>query len=161
LAIALIGADRRAFDFADYRLVNLDDFASAAHGAQATIPHSLSDAMGGEPRGFDGHPKRASKLVAAATLLADAEQVGRLEPLVQLEVAGLEHRALPHGELLATLLRVALPQAKPDVALLVLDARQLTGLSDDAAVGADRAIRPENTLQSRKSRSLIVEIRFV
>src|SRR5690606_20165416 len=114
--------------------------------------HGLADAVCHEPSGLVGDLKRAVYLMRAETLLAGAQQVDRLKPLVQRHMAGLEHRADLHRELLAAL--AALTQARPRRLAL-----QLIDPIDRAAVRAMRTFRPHDAFQLRDGGGLIVEER--
>src|SRR5579862_4284391 len=120
--------------------------------------------MRNKPRGLEGAAKGPVYLIAANPLLAGAHQEGRLEPLVQLQVAGLKYRALADGKLLAA--PIALPEAINGDAIGValgslglLDGKSL-GLSDFPAVRAvlRRAISPQDALKRLKGGFFIVEI---
>ena len=58
--------------------------------------------MAHEPSCFERHAKRAVQLVAADPFLAGAQEVGRLEPQMQRDVARLKYRSDANRELLAT-----------------------------------------------------------
>lgn len=130
---------------ADERFVTFDDAAaSAERNGQIASPHGLAKPVRRKPSGVDGAAERAGQLVAGNALLAAAKQVRGLKPLVQLQVSGLENRALGAAEL--ALAVVALPQAKAGAALLVLYPFQSVNAVHSSAMRASRAFRPQNPL---------------
>jgi len=80
------------------------------------------------------------KLVSAHTLLAGTEKMERHQPLVQRNVAAFEDRSYGDTELLPA--GPAVEQAAPSVPLRAFLVGQSRGFVQDAAVGADRTVRP-------------------
>src|SRR5262245_24706073 len=107
--------------------------------------------MAHEPSGVVLNLQRPVQLVAADALLAGAQQVDRLKPLVQRRVAVLENRSDAHRELLAAV--PALLEAVANNAFRVLlaglrvHALQRIDAIQAAAVRTDRTIGPKNGLQ--------------
>jgi hypothetical protein len=134
---------------ADERLVGRHDLVGATQRRQGTVAHRLADAVRHEPRGLVRHAQRPHELVAADPPLAAAQQVRGLQPLVQRDVAGLEHRADRDGELAlagpaaAQALSAALHHRDPVLA---------------AATRAHRTMRPQDRFQLRECGGLVVEI---
>jgi len=93
-----------------------------------------------EPRALVGDSQHAVKLMSANTLLAGTKKMERHQPLVQRDVAVLEDRSNGDTELLSA--GPAVEQARPSVALCALLAGQSRGFVQDAAVRADRTVRP-------------------
>src|SRR5205085_7980728 len=113
---------------------------------QVVIPlHDLANAMGQEPCGFHAALESALDLPGAHSLLAGADQLDRLQPQPQREVAILENRADPHGKGLAT--GVAL--AKPGAARLALKPADPIRVNV-AAMRANRPVRPQFRLYIRE-----------
>jgi hypothetical protein len=59
--------------------------------------------MGHEPSRLVGHAQHSAHLVAANAFLAARQQVGGIDPLMQLDLAALEHGANGHGKWLLAL----------------------------------------------------------
>ena len=141
-ALALLG--RASFlDRAIVGLVSLNDAAVAAHrGQQAAVAHGLAQPVRHEPCGLVADIKRAVELVCAHALLARRHHVEAHQPLVQGDVAALHDGAGGDGEVL-TALGVA----------AAVTARTLCGVNALrlAAPMADRAVRPQDRLESRPS----------
>jgi hypothetical protein len=155
----------KALPISDKCFVCLYRLHVAAHRREFAITHRFTKPMRHEPASLDGHAKRAGKLVAADTLLGTAKQVGRLEPLMQLQVAGLEHGPFADRELAPAV--VAFPEAMPNDAFRVCLARLGTLIGkpvetvNRATVRAGRAVGPNDSLQGLKGCLFIVEIGFV
>src|SRR5215204_5524210 len=92
--------------------------------------------MAHEPCGFEGDAKRPVKLVTADPLFRRAQQEHRLEPYMQLDMAGLNDGADLDGEGLAA--GIALVNADPGALAL-----QRTALVEHAAMRADAPVRPD------------------
>lgn len=139
----LVGIASRILAFflshADKGFINFHGAATRAKGIQSAVLHGLTNAVRHEPSRLEGNAKGAVQLVATNTLLAGRDQENGLEPQVHSNVAGLENGANLHGKRLAAV--VAFIQAKAGRfaahALVALHA---------AAVGADRAMRPDTGL---------------
>ena len=87
----------------------------------AVVLHGLADAVRHEPSGLVGDAEHAVQLVGGHALLARCQQVRRQQPLVERDLATLEHGADRDGELLAAF--VALVEAGAvGLALQLLDA---------------------------------------
>jgi hypothetical protein len=99
------------------------------------------------------------KLICGDALFAGGHQERRLEPLMQLQMAGLENRSLANCELLAAM--VAFPETGADIAIAILHALQAIYAVATAAVRASRAARPHDCFQSRESRRFIVKVFLV
>lgn len=133
--------------FGQFGFVGFHGLASAAHGFGRAGVHSEPDTMAEVPRGLEAATEHALKLAGADAFLGRAEQVDRLKPQIEREMAVLKDRSDPHGELFAA--AVALPKADLGHAFWVL----LAGLGADAfqtakalgltAMRTDRAVRPK------------------
>jgi hypothetical protein len=115
--------------------------------------HNLADAVGEKPRGLHAAIEGPLNLAGRDTLLAAADKLDGLKPQVKREMAILEDRADPHGEGLAA--GVALPQA--GAAGLASQAANAL-LVTIAAMRANRAFRPQVSLDIGESGFLIVKI---
>ena len=91
------------------------------------------------------------KLVAAHALFAAGDKENRLEPHVQLDMAGLENGADSHAERLAAV--AALVNACASALAL-----HLVAVPDNPALGADRALRPELGFHELVGGCFIVEV---
>ena len=78
---------------------------------------------------------------------------------MQLQMAGLKYRPFPDGELATAV--VALPQTKPDPALLIFDTFKTVDAIGRATVRARRPVRPEDRFKRLEGRHFVVEVRFV
>ena len=137
---------------ADKRLVNLNRLPLAPHRRlHAQRRHGFTDTVGHEPRSLVGDLQDAMKLVTADPLLTGAKQIASLEPLVERDVAGLEHRTDLDGELLAAL--VALADADSGRPAL-----ELADPLDATAMRADRTVRPHDALKLRVGSFLITKV---
>ena len=96
--------------------------------------------MAHEPRGLVRHAQGAANLVSRDALLAGSHEVGRQKPLVERNLGTLEHRPDRRRELLAA--SVALIQARAGALAL-----QFRGFVHDAAMRADRTMRPTGSLK--------------
>ena len=109
--------------------------------------------MGQEPRGLHAAIKRALDLSSAHPLLAGADQLDRLEPEPQREVAILEDRADPHGKGLAT--GIALAEAgSARLALKPADLRRI----NIAAMRTNRPVRPQHRLYIGEGRFFVMKV---
>jgi hypothetical protein len=133
--------------------VNLHDLASAAQRATlAAFGHGVSDTVGQVPSGLHAALEHALDLTGADALLGRAHEVDDLKPQVQRQVAILKDRANADSERLAA--GVALAQAGPGgLAVQAADALPL------AAMGADRATRPQVAFDILESGVFILELR--
>jgi len=129
------------------------------------VPHCLADAVPEEPRSLKRNLQHPVKLVGANALLAGANKVDCLKPLVQRQVAFLKDRPDANGELLAAFLRTALVEAVALDALRVLagrlgaNASQLVVPANGPALRADHSVRPQESFHMRERCGLIVEVR--
>jgi hypothetical protein len=105
-----------------------------------------------EPSGFHAAIEGPLNLAGADALLAGGDELDRLKPQMQREMAVLEDAADPHGEGLAA--GVALSQA--GTAALAGQAADALFIAI-AAMGANRAFRPQVSLDIGKSGFLIVK----
>jgi hypothetical protein len=94
------------------------------------------------------------ELIAAHPLLAGAEQVRCLKPLVQRHMALFKNGPDLDRELLPAV--VALPDAHA-----AAGTAEPTVATDAATLRADRAIRPQDAFQHREGRGVIVEMGLV
>src|SRR6202042_3665390 len=115
--------------------------------------HNLADAVDEEPSGFHAAIEGPLDLAGADALLAAADELDRLQPQVQREMAVLEDAADPHGEGLAA--GVALPQARAG-GLAVQAANPLPVAI--AAMRANRAFWPQVSLDIGESRVFVVKV---
>ena len=124
-------------------LVALDELAFAAKRpaivAESEIGHRFADTVREEPRGLQADAENAVQLVGTHAFLAGCHQVHRLQPDMQLDVAGLEYGADLDSERLAA--GVAL--IDPDPGALALE---WPAFVDDAAVRAWPTICPQPRL---------------
>lgn len=86
---------------ADIGEIRLKGLALAAHRRANAILgglHDLADAVGEEPSGFHAALEGPLNLAGADPLLAGVDELDRLQPQMQWEVAVLKDAADPHGE---------------------------------------------------------------
>lgn len=121
---------------ADEGFVGLDNAAIAAHRREIASAHCLADAMAHKPCGFQGHAQGAMQLVRADSLLAGRQQIDRLQPQAQRDMALLEDGADLDVELLPALVALV----KADAGRLALHLGYTFLLT---AMRADRTIRPD------------------
>src|SRR4051812_18863842 len=134
--------------------VDLNKLAFAAHAAgELACAHCLANAMGHKPCGFQSDAKSPMQLVSAHPLFGRAKQKHRLQPDMQLDVAGLEDSSDFHSERLAT--GVALIDADPGALAL-----QRPASSDNPAMRANAAIRPNVRLDESVGGFFAVILRF-
>ncbi len=88
---ALLSTDKGFIDF--YLLA----FA-ARRSAKASSTHGFPNAVRHKPSDLERHAEDTMDLVGAEPLLADAHQIGGLQPLMHLYMAGIEDGAHLHGE---------------------------------------------------------------
>jgi hypothetical protein len=127
---------------ADESLISLDKLSFAAERpgiVHSQIGHRLADTVRQEPCGLQSDAEDTVQLVAAHALLAGTEKVHRLQPNMQLYVAGLEDRADFDSERLPA--SVAFVDADTGAF-----ASQRSALIDNAAVRARPTIRPQSRL---------------
>jgi hypothetical protein len=125
--------------------------AVATHWGKAAGSHGFPDAVPHEPRGFEGDAKGAVKLVRADALFGRANQMHRLKPQMQRDVARFEHGPHLHGKWLAAL--VALVKAHASAF-----ASHLRDTVKAAAMRADWAVRPKRGLDKGESRFFILKM---
>src|SRR5690348_844864 len=94
------------------------------------------------------------KLIRADPLLARRDEMNRLQPYIQLDVAVLKHSVDRDTEGLAASALTALVETDPRGL-----AAQLDRVADHAALGADRAVRPELRFHELVCRFFVVEVR--
>src|SRR5436190_11425418 len=128
---------RHAIAAALIGLVDLDRLTLAAHRLAAVSLHRLAQAVAHEPGALVGDAQHAAHLVGAHALLGGAQDEGRLQPLVQGDVAALENRADHDRELLAASLALVVPLAPLDRG----------GSLQRAAVAAGTAPGPQEALK--------------
>jgi hypothetical protein len=127
---------------ADESLISLDKLSFAAKRpgiVRPQIGHRLADTVRQEPCGLQSDAEDAVQLVAAHALLAGTEQVHRLQPDMQLHMAGLEHGADLHSKGLPA--GVALVDADPGAVAL-----QGSTFIDHSAVRAWPTVGPKSRL---------------
>ena len=134
--------------------VRLDDLAFAAEWATTTFVHRQPDAMHQKPCGFHAPAQSALYPAGRDAFFARANQVDRLKPNMQRNVARFENRPHPHRKRLPA--RPTLPQT-PARAF----APQSRGLIDRAAMRAHRAIRPKLRLDVCDRGFFVAEMRRV
>jgi hypothetical protein len=150
---------------ADEGFVDLNNAASAAQGRKAVRAHGFAQAVRHEPSRLIGDFQNAVKLMAADALLGTAQKVRRLKPLVQRDMRGLENRADANRELLPA--SAAFLQPVTDNTFGVLLARLGANALENvdlicvAAMRANRAVRPKQSLKTRKRCFFIVKVRLV
>jgi hypothetical protein len=110
--------------------------------------------MGQEPRSLHAAIERPLNLAGRNTLLTRHNELDRLQPQVQREMAILEYAADPHRERLAA--GVTLSQART-----ASFSRQAADslVFAIAAMGADRTVGPQMGFDIRKSGFFIVKMR--
>lgn len=117
------------------RFVGFHDLTVAAKRAKVAFTHRFANAVRDKPCGFQGHAKGAVKLVARDAFLGRRHKKDRLQPMVQLHMAGFKDGADFDGEGLAAL--VALVSANAGALAL-----HLGNALDTAAMRANRTVRP-------------------
>lgn len=144
----------RALNVALEGLVNLKGLAFAAERAGTAFVHRLADTMTDEPAGLDIDAENAMKLVRADPLLAGADEMNRLEPDMQWNVARFEDGPDLDGERFPA--GIALVYADPGA--LALERPRAINY---AAVWAYPSIRPDLRLDVGVCGALIAETGFV
>jgi hypothetical protein len=134
--------------------IRLNDPAVATHQA-ATRVEGLTDAMSHKPRGLVGNSERAVELVTAHAFLGRAEEIDRLQPDVERDLAALKHGAHGYRKLLAAVL--ALPQART----VRLTLQRVVIFAHRAAMRAHRAIGPTQGFKVFPSLFSTLEVRLV
>jgi hypothetical protein len=115
--------------------------------------HDFANAVSEEPCSFHAAIEGPLYLASADPFLAGGDELDRLKPQMQGEMAVLENTADPHGKSLAA-----------GVALAEAGAAALAGQATNAllipiaAMRADRAFRPQMRLDIGKSGFLVVEV---
>jgi hypothetical protein len=138
---------------ADVGGIGFNELAFTAQRVQsAARVHSFTNAVGKMPSGFHAAIEHPLNLAGADTFLAGAHQVNNLQPQVQRQMAIFKNGPLPNSEGLTA----GIALAKPNPAAF---ARQPpSALRCRAAMGANRAIRPQSRLNMRKGSFFIVEM---
>jgi hypothetical protein len=144
------GLNRHSFDAAGEGLIDLHDLASAAHRFNANDAHGLPKAMRHEPCGLEGYPQSPVKLVARNALLGRTHEVCGLKPIVHRHMASLKDGPDFYGERLSTL--IALIDANAGAL-----AAHLGNAIDCAAVGTNRAVRPQSGFNPNVSSGFAME----
>jgi hypothetical protein len=152
--VAVAAADLTSRLATDEGFVSFDLAAGASQDPAGGV-HSFADAVGHEPGSLVLHPERALQLVATASLLAGTDQVNRLHPLVQGHLAALEHCANRHRELVAAILALVHAWA------VRLAVQYVVILTHAAAVRADRAVRPTDSLKVLAGLGGVLEVGLV
>ena len=117
--------------------------------------HCFAQAVGHEPGRFVLDPKRALQLVAAAPLLTRTDQVDRLHPLVQRDLAALKDCTNGYRELFAAILALVYARA------VRLAVQYIVILAHAAAVRANRTIRPADSFKVLAGLGGVLEMWFV
>lgn len=140
--------------FAHFHIVDFDGLAFAAHRAKvAARCHHEANTVAKVPSGFHAAIEGALKLAGAEALLAGGNELDRLQPQMEREVAILENAADPYRKGLPA--SVALAQART----AALASQATDGLFVAiAAMGANRAFRPKVPLDIGKSGLFVVEM---
>jgi len=131
------------------------DYAADASQDLARRVHRFAQAVRHEPCGFVLHPQRALQLVATAPFLAGTDQVDRLHPLVQRDLASFKDCANRYRELFAAVLALVHARA------VRLAIQRIVILAYAAAVGADRAIGPADGFKVLSGLGGVLEMGFV
>ena len=152
--VASASANDRALFAANEGFIDFDGLAFPAQWRHAADAHGLTDAMAHEPRGFEGHAKGPVKLVRADPFLGRANQVHRLEPKTKSNMARFEDGPDFDGEGLPA--SVALVEA--DAVGFALERATVT---DDAAMRANAAFRPNMRFNVSESCFFVLETGFV
>lgn len=116
---------------------------AAAELARRRALHAVAKTVRHEPRGLVGHAKHALKLLGRNALLGRADQVIRIDPLVQRNLGVLKHGADSHGVLLGA---VSAGQKAGADALRQIGLMAVLTIRA-AAVGAYRAFGPADVLK--------------
>src|SRR5579872_1446762 len=98
------------------------------------------------------------KLMGTHSLLAGAQQMESIEPLVQWNVAVLENRADRNAELFPT--RLALPDALASMGFLAYFRLQFRGFADHTAMWTHRTIGPALRFEVFARLVRILEVRL-
>lgn len=138
----------------DVGLVGLDGLPSATKRRGEDIAvflHGFPNPMAQKPGGLHAAAQGALKLARADALLRGRHEVDHLQPHPKRHMAGLEDGANAYSEGLTT--GVALP--KPGAGAL---AAQSASLSDNAAMGTHRTVRPQPSLDIGDRGLFVVEM---
>jgi hypothetical protein len=139
----------------DKGFVRLNDLAGSAHLAgSATAVHREADAVHQEPRGFHAAAKGPLHLAGRDAFLRRANQVDRLKPYPQRNMARLKHGAHPNRERLAAW--AAIPQTGPR--RLAFGAGRF---ADQTAMRAYRTIGPKPRFDVCEGGVFVGEVRGV
>lgn len=128
------------------------------------LAHGFADTVAKEPSGFERDFQNAVKLGGRNALLAAADQVDCLQPLVQGQVAFLKdrpdaNRELPMaGNLGALVEAVAFNAFRVLLGWLRANAGQLVVLVHVAAMRANRTLGPQDRLDMLERRGFVVEV---
>lgn len=150
--MAWAATDRLAGNLAVIGFVHFHYAAILTEQRTIITGHRQPNAVSHEPCGIQLNPQCPVQLVRAHAFLGTGNQDDRLQPHMHLDVARFKDGPDLHGEWLAAV--VALPDAYPGGLAL-----QLAGVADHAALGADRAFRPETGLDESVSGCFVVEVR--
>jgi hypothetical protein len=116
--------------------------AAGAERGEIAGAHGFADAVRHETGGFEGDSEGAVKLIGADALLAGDDEVNRLKPDMQRDVAALEDGADLDGEGLAALVTpVGTDPGRP--------AAHFTCAVNAATMRTDRAVRPNALFHER------------
>src|ERR1019366_9095495 len=126
----------RAFLAADEGFVRFNDPTRAAQGREIARAHCFTNTMREEPSRLVLNLKDAMQLMRAYALFRRAEQMNRLQHLIQRDMRRFENSAYFHRELLAAI--TALPQAKARLAQVIVLAAHRTTMR------ANRTFRPQH-----------------
>src|SRR5271166_5731259 len=127
---------RAVFRVDGISFVRLDNLSFAAEWTRTAFVQCEPDAVHKEPCLFQAAPKSALYLARRDALLARANQVDRLKPNVQWDMARFENRPHPHRKRLAA--SPALPKTRARALTL-----QPGRFADCATVWANRTIGPQ------------------
>jgi hypothetical protein len=100
-ATALFG-NAGMFCLTEVGFVGFHDFASPTHRGKAAIAHRFAQAMHHKPSGFVGNFQRPMQLMGAKALFAGSQQMSRLKPFIQRNLAVLKNCPDRYTELFTT-----------------------------------------------------------
>jgi hypothetical protein len=139
-------------------LISFNHLSSTTELAGRCRFHASAQTVGHEPRGLVGHAKHALKLLAAHAFLGRADQVVRVDPLMEGDFGVFKYRAYRDRELGSAV--AAEPQAGTSAALAGGLRRDAAVVFHPPTVWADRTIRPPDRLKVRTGGVLVMEARF-
>ncbi len=134
-------------------LVGFNDFSAAAELASRFRLHASAKAMRHEPRGFVRHAKHTLKLLAGNAFLGRANQMVRVNPLVERNLGIFKHGPNRHG-VLGTAMAARQKASTHALGWVGLDAVLAIRA---AAVRAYRAFGPADILKVRAGVGFVVE----